>query len=295
MARLVAFLPRLVLLTVVWLLLTAALTFAAGDRLSSSPQSATTAATTPQAVATLVVPDVRRQAYVFAKGILEDAGFAWKVGGSVKGYAANLVANQSPAPGTRVLDTGAPTIALQLARGSYPQTGDPEDTSPYAGTPLRLADLAAAAPARKPASAKPATAKPAKPAAKSAEPAAKPKPAAKPAARKPAARKPAVRKPDFTFRGARPEPQDELSLPARARKLGAWLDGRPRPTDANVQHWLYQHAWVVVGARQGWWHGAEALRLLVADDRKAFELWGIGTRSEGIARKALAEVEARSS
>ena len=34
--------------------------------------------TSAQERQTIVVPDVRRQAYVFAKGILQDAGFAWR-------------------------------------------------------------------------------------------------------------------------------------------------------------------------------------------------------------------------
>ena len=38
-----------------------------------------------------LVPDVRDQAYVFAKTSLEEAGFAWRVTGGVQGYAANKV------------------------------------------------------------------------------------------------------------------------------------------------------------------------------------------------------------
>ena len=121
---------------------TAALTYAADKQISSAPRA------TPQVKAvplTLVVPDVRRQAYVFAKGILVDAGFAWKVAGSVHGYAANLVVSQSPAPGTKLLDTGSPLVTVTLARNAkYAQTGEPMDTSPYAGTPLRLAEAAVA-------------------------------------------------------------------------------------------------------------------------------------------------------
>src|SRR5262249_8051846 len=45
----------------------------------------------------LVVPDLTGQAYVFAKGELEDAGFAWVVDGPVKGFAANTVAARPPA------------------------------------------------------------------------------------------------------------------------------------------------------------------------------------------------------
>ena len=89
---------------------------------------------------TLVVPDIRREAFVFAKGQLQDAGFAWKVLGGAPGYPANIVVTQSPAPGTRLIDTGAPLIRVTLARNkqSGPK-GEPEDTSPYAATAVRLA------------------------------------------------------------------------------------------------------------------------------------------------------------
>ena len=43
----------------------------------------------PPAPETLLVPDVRGKAYIFAKGMLKDGGFAWRVEGSVHGYAAN--------------------------------------------------------------------------------------------------------------------------------------------------------------------------------------------------------------
>jgi PASTA domain-containing protein len=93
----------------------------------------------PPAPETLLVPDVRGKAYVFAKGMLEDGGFAWRVEGSVHGYAANLVASQTPAPGTKLVDTGAPTVTLHLtgAKG-YEQAGDPEDASPFPGTEIKL-------------------------------------------------------------------------------------------------------------------------------------------------------------
>lgn len=93
--------------------------------------------------------------------------------------------------------------------------------------------------------------------------------------------------------GARKEPLDEITLPARARRLEAWLAARRNPTAANVQHWLYQHAWIVTGARFGWWHGAEAIRTLIRVDRRVEARWGIGYRSEAAARQALAEVEAK--
>lgn len=291
MSRVVSFLPRLVALTVVWLLLTAAITFAAGERLQTTapPQPTTTPATTTTAApAVLVVPDVRHQAYVFAKGILEDAGFAWKVTGAVPGFASNLVAAQLPAPGTRVVDTGAPTIALQLAKGNYGQQGAPENAAPFTGTKLVLADVAVAA----------------APKALHAAPKALPKPTAAPktvaavkTAPKPA-KAPAIPRPRpaaFTGPGTRPEPQDELALPVRAAKLADWLASHPKPTDANVKYWLYQHAWIVAGARAGWWHGSDALKTLIDVDRRVWQLWGIGAKSESVARTALAEVEARAS
>ncbi|HKU57304.1 MAG TPA: PASTA domain-containing protein [Gaiellaceae bacterium] len=85
----------------------------------------------------MTVPDVRHQMFVFASGTLEDNGFGWKVRGSIGGYPANLVVSQSPAPGTHVLDTGAPTITLWLARGNSPQLGLPQNRSPYGASLIR--------------------------------------------------------------------------------------------------------------------------------------------------------------
>ena len=90
---------------------------------------------------TLVVPDLRRQVFVFAKGMLEDEGYGWRVVGTVHGYSANVVVSQTPLPGTRIVDTGSPLIKLELSRSSrYPQAGAPEDASPYSATAIRLAD-----------------------------------------------------------------------------------------------------------------------------------------------------------
>jgi PASTA domain len=287
--RLNAFVPRLVVLAAVWLLATATLTLAAGEKMSTPSTPPTPAAAqAPAAPVVLVVPNVRGQAYVFAKGILEDGGFGWRVGAGAKGYPGNTVVGQTPVAGTRVIDTGAPRVVLELARHGA-QQGLPDATSPYAATPLRLADAPKRAKAsrvtratRAPLAAKPAV----KPAA---NPATKPvaRPAVKPAAR------PAIRKPDFVVPGVKAEPQNELALPKRARALDRWLATKPRPTNANVGRWLYQHSWIVTGAEYGWWHGAEALQILIGADRRAQSTWGIGARSEAVARKALAEVRAR--
>ena len=305
--RLFVLLPRLVVVCAVFVLATGTLTYAAQKKLAATPPAPTTEA--PAAPIVKLVPDVQGQAYVFAKGILEDHGFAWRVEGAVQGFAANTVVEQVPAAGTRVVDTGSPTIVLRLADNpSYADDGTPENLSPYRGSAIRLADTPAA-PVTAPKSAKPAAkqkpaAKPkpgakAKPAAKP-KPTAKPKPAAKPnraAKPKPATKPKAVaqsRPPAFVVAGAPKEPVDELSLPARARKLSAWLATHPRPTDRAVHHWLVQHAWVVTGAKFGWWRGKEALRILIAADRRAQKAWGVGERSERIARAALAQVEAAS-
>src|SRR5207302_9553382 len=99
----------------------------------------------PVAVATVVVPDVRGQAFVFAKGTREDSGLAWKVVGTVHGYAVDKVAKQTPAAGTKLKDTGAPTITITLQRTSYPEKGEPEDVSPYIGTSVEPIGLKPAA------------------------------------------------------------------------------------------------------------------------------------------------------
>ena len=273
MAGLASLLPRFVALPLVVLLGTATLTFAANSQLTSPSTPVEPAVSALPTV--LVVPDVRRQAFVFAKGTLEDAGFSWKVSGSVEGFAANIVSSQSPEPGTRVVDTGNPTIQVTLAaNGQYKQEGSPENGAPYPGTAVKVAG--AETPAVTPA-----------PDVEPAAPAAQPKPAAKPKATT------SKRPPAFTVPGGTAEPLDEMALPARAKALGRYVASHPANA-ASVNHFLYQHAWIVTGAEFGWWRGAEALRLLVAVDRQAQQRWGNGAKSESLARAALARVKAKS-
>jgi beta-lactam-binding protein with PASTA domain len=119
-------------------LMMAAITYAAGQRLAVAPSPTGTRAQTT--VLTVVVPDVRRESFVFAKGRLQDAGFAWRVVGRVLGYPANTVVSQSPAPGTKLVDTGAPLITLTLELNKqYAPQGEPQDTSPYEPTANKLA------------------------------------------------------------------------------------------------------------------------------------------------------------
>jgi hypothetical protein len=275
--RLAALLPRAVIVALVWILGTAAFTLAA-DNTIVGPSNPNPSATAAAAQTELIVPSVAGQAYVFAKGILEDSGFAWRVVGSVRGYSSNRVITQSPAAGTRVIDTGAPTVIVRLVRGPYAQLGRPVDVSPYRGTAIRLAGLAAAtSPA--------VTPKP--------KPVVKPKPVAKPKLVAKPKVKAAPRPPAFTAAGAPKEPLDEITLRARALRLQHWLANRPK-TAANTRHWLYQHAWIVTGAQFGWWHGAQALQTLIAVDRQVQRQWGIGSQSEAVARAALAKVRSRS-
>ena len=245
-ARLPSVFARIVALTAILVLGSATISFAADSKFG--------AATTPNEVTVapprlVTIPDVRGQAYVFAKGTLEEGGFAWRVAGAVPGYPANTVVSQVPAAGTRVVDTGMPTIQLGLARnGSYAQEGTPENASPYDGTAIKL-------PGRR----KPAVKPKLRPRPKlRPKPAAKPKPGAK---RKPKpAAKPTARPEAFQLAGAPAEPLDEAPLTTRARSLERWLATHRTPTTANVNHWLYQHEWIVTGARFGWWRGARPSR-----------------------------------
>jgi len=265
----------------------------------------------------MVVPDVRDEAFVFAKGTLEDAGFAWRVVGKIQGYAANTVVAQSPAPGAKVYDTGAPLVTLKLKRNrAYPERGVAEDAAPYQATELVSAEATATttaitAPvttvALPPATTEatttdtttapaatttaPATATTAATTTGTTTKASTPAPAKRSS---PHPGWPAKRTPAFAVAGAKKEPLDEMPLPERAQQLGRWLTAHRQRTAANVDYWLYQNAWVVDGAKFGWWHGADALRTLIGVDERADRLWGIGLQSATVARQALAFVDAKS-
>jgi hypothetical protein len=114
-ARLTALLPRLLALTVILLLGAATFTLAAEKKPGVAEQTASTPEAKPEV---LVVPDVRGKAYVFAKGILQDAGFAWRVQGAVQGYSANAVIYQTlRAPAS---STTAPRRLSCALRGTLP-------------------------------------------------------------------------------------------------------------------------------------------------------------------------------
>jgi hypothetical protein len=282
-ARLAMLAPRLIALIVIWLLAAASWTLAAGGPQTSQP--APPAAAEPTGPDVLVVPDVRRQAYVFSKGILQDAGFAWRVEGSVRGYAANTVLSQAPASGVRVVDNGAPTVVLRLKRsGEYDERGVPENESSYKGTKVVL--LSEWQPAQTESPQVTTETQPVATTTTSTPPAQAPEQGEGSAA---------YRKPDFVVKGAHREPADELPLPQRALALRERAAALAKPSRRFVNHWLYQHAWVVTGARFGWKDGDEALRTLIQVDRSLSVRFGFGARSERVARRTLAYVESRKS
>jgi len=133
-SRRILTLPRLTAVAAAGLLVSATISLAADKPAKMKP-----AAHAAKPRHTLVVPDVRNQLFVFASGMLEDGGFGWKVRGAVGGYPANVVVSQSPQPGTRVIDTGAPTVTLSLAQGKGSELGQPQNRSPYGASLIRRA------------------------------------------------------------------------------------------------------------------------------------------------------------
>jgi hypothetical protein len=286
-ARFTALIPRLLALTVIWLLGAATFTLAA-DKKATPP---TTGADPAQAAkpTVLTVPDVRNKAYVFAKGILQDAGLAWSVRGAVQGYSANVVVWQSPSPGSRVIDNGAPIVSVRLSKNAaYGERGLPENEAPYTGTRVvYLTDWREAhEQSTQSTSTQATTSEPSTTTAETApttttEPSTTTEP------------EPETRKPDFEVPGAPAEPADEVTLSQRARQLAKRMDAMPKPTNRLVNYWLYQHSWIVTGARFGWHDGAEALRILIKVDQSLERRFDFGARSETVARRALAYVEAQ--
>jgi hypothetical protein len=302
--RFPALLPRVAVIAAVALGTTATLTYAAGEGINTA--STPTTADAPVVRSIIAVPDVQNQAFVFAKGGLEDAGFAWKVTGAVHGYSSNTVVSQNPRPGTKVFDTGAPLVTLSLARNTrYPEVGAADDRAPYAATAVEPVNGPAfpAAPKKKaPAATTPAATTPATTAATTTTAAATTATTATTTtatttgARATAAAPAAAaqsRTPDFIVPGAKKEPADEIPLTVRASQLDAWLTKHPKLTNTNAKYWLYQHSWIVTGARLGWWHGADALRALIAVDKRVQSMWGMGAKSQAAATAALSYVEAK--
>ncbi len=281
-ARFTALIPRLLALTVIWLLGAATFTLAA-EKKATPLGTSTGAASQVARPSVITVPDVRGKAYVFAKGILQDAGLAWRVRGAVQGYAANAVVWQSPVPGSRIIDNGMPVVSVRLSKNTaYGERGLPENESPYLGT--RVVYLSDWRKAHEQSSGTTSAATATTSATTSTAPTTttEPEPPAEPK----------KREPDFIVAGAPAEPVDEISLPQRARLLQRRMDAMSKPTNRLVNYWLYQHSWIVTGARFGWHDGAEALRILIKVDQSLERRFDFGARSEAVARRALAYVEA---
>ena len=271
MRRVTFLLPWLAVVAALAVLSTAALSLAGSSPPAAEPETVEAVSLPPEQP--LIVPDVRLQPYVFAKGMLEDAGFAWRVKGKVKGFPANVVTSQKPAPGTLMRDTGAPTIVLTLERNTdYEQRGLAKNESPYKGTKNVRWD----APATEPAAA--------------ADSSADEKTEAAPEDAKDSA-DPAGRPPAFVVPGAPPEPPEEIPLTERADNLAQRLAGKAH-SDELEQHWLYQHEWIVTGAKFGWSNGEAALVKLIEIDEDLQSRWGMGALSAEVARNALDEVRA---
>lgn len=295
-ARLTALLPRFLALTVIWLLGAATYTLAADTVPIAKHEKKAEAVAKPHV---LTVPDVRKKAYVFAKGILQDAGFAWRVDGTVKGFSANTVTVQRPAPGTKVIDNGAPLVVLSLSRNTtYGESGLPENSAPYKATrvvlvsdwardqiqPTTSGETETTSTETGATTTAPATTTTA-PVATTTEPAVTTTESEPPDEK--------TRKPDFQVPGAPIEPADEMPLPDRARALERRLAENGKPGQQLINFWLYQHSWIVTGARFGWHDGAQALRILIKVDQSLERRFGFGARSEVVARRALAYVEAQ--
>ena len=294
-ARLTALLPRFLALTVIWLLGAATYTLAADTVPIATHETNAEAVAKPHV---LTVPDVRKKAYVFAKGILQDAGFAWRVEGAVKGFSANTVTAQRPAPGTKVIDNGAPLVVLSLSKNlTYGESGLPENSAPYKATRVVLVSDWAQDQVEPTTSGETDTTS-TETAATTTAPVTTTGPAATTTeppgtTTEPEQPEEKTRKPDFEVPGAPVEPADEMPLPDRAHALEDRLAGTNNPRQQLINFWLYQHSWIVTGARFGWHDGAQALRILIKVDQSLERRFGFGARSEVVARRALAYVEAQ--
>ncbi len=265
-------LGRVVTLIVIAALASIALTIVLSNGGSSESKHRTKTIAPPSKT----VPGVVGQPYVFAEGTLQEHGFGWKVAGRVAGWSEAIVASQDPVGGTEVIDTGAPLVILRLSKPKgYVTQGTPQNSSPYAGTKILYSDGSSG---NQPTTTYRTTTT---------------QTTSTSTTTSTTTSGTKKRPPAFTVAGAKPEPLDEIPLPQRARELSAWLDSHSAPSAANEKYWLFQHAWIVTGARFGWWHGAQALETLIAVDRRVEQLWGVGSKSEAEARSALEFVRAQ--
>ena len=97
--------------------------------------------------------------------------------------------------------------------------------------------------------------------------------------------------PDFVVPGAPEEPPGAMPLPERAAMIGEELAQYSSLNAETVDWYLYQHEWVITGAKFGWSQGAEALEVLIEVDLALYERFGIGAKSADYARETLKEVK----
>ncbi len=241
-------------------------------------------------VPTLVVPDVVGQPYVFAKQLLDDAGFAWEVEGQIEGYAANLVESQVPLSGTEVIGIELPRVTLTLDRNAdYEERGVPQNVSRDPGIPVLSHDPApesAQSGGQEPGAGEGASPAENGPKSESTEDAAADGEAVEPI-------------PDGSESQAEVSTEPVASDPGsesaleRALFLASWILEHPHPTDEAVSYWLWQHSEIIAGARAGERDAREALEILIEIDRDLQKSWGVGAKSEALARETLHEIRSR--
>lgn len=284
----VAVRPRLVAaiaLASTSLLATGALTFA---QITPSSESRPLPVA-ESALPTLVVPDLVGQPYVFAKQVLDDSGFAWEVEGPVEGYAGNVVQSQAPPPGTRLVGIERPRIVLSLDRTpEYEERGVPQNASRDAGVPIPALDPAAE-PSPGDAQAGASEAEAGKSPDEAPRDGATGSDSADPSTAEPGvdeSEDPAVNPTGTTNSSA-----GEESALERARFLASWVLEHSSATDQAVSYWLWQHSEIIDGARAGESGGVEALEILIEIDQTLQETWGVGAKSEALARETLLEIQ----
>jgi hypothetical protein len=198
-----------------------------------------------------------------------------------------------------VIDNGAPVVVLTLSRNTaYGENGLPENAAPYKGTTVVLVSDWARdqIPTTTASTETTSTDTGATTTTETAPTTAETAPTTtEPAGTttEPTGPEDETREPDFEVPGAPVEPAGEMPLPDRARALQHRLAGPKKPSQQDIDFWLYQHSWIVTGARFGWHHGAEALRILIKVDQSLQRRFGYGARSEVVARRALEYVEAQ--
>ena len=169
---------------------------------------------------------------MFAKGTLEQDGFAWRVEGGVRRLRRQR---------RRLAEPGARHASRSRRRPDRRAPPEPQQRLQAGGHPRER--LALSRQGRPSSSARRSRSRRSR----------SPPPAREDHVRREAGAKPRQRSrrsasPPSPSPGAPKEPPDEILLSARAKRLAAWVEAHPKRTAADVNHWLYQHNWIVTGA-----------------------------------------------